>query len=316
MYYGFKENGSMLDQVIFVDAKVINKSNKPFIQPALANYRDARLHTPTGRIGRVFHYTDSLLQMPFVFSYDSSWIDSDVPVYGFLALNDTIDYHIYMIDGGSTGLQYTHEQVRLMHFGKWPTGAHIGYGENFLHFPDSNSTPTNYIFTGKPETGEGWLQHQGSSAGRHLFSVTDPVLMPGDTFAVEKAYFVAIDSTGGHKESIALLRQRAAQLKTWYAQNKVEWPAGPCSGIPASANERGENAAPDWKMYPNPTQEMLTIDWPHTQTVVNIYSITGSLMLTTQIQEGLNTLDVSKLNEGMYIVMPEEKVGVRKLVIR
>ena len=55
-------------------------------------------------------------------------------------------------------------------------------------------------------------------------------------------------------------------------------------------------------VYPNPTADMLIIDGVTAQQEIAIYSLNGSKVLSTQSQEGTNTLHVSDLPNGVYLL--------------
>ena len=56
------------------------------------------------------------------------------------------------------------------------------------------------------------------------------------------------------------------------------------------------------RVYPNPTADMLIIDGVTAQQEIAIYSLNGSKVLSTQSQEGTNTIQVSELPNGVYLL--------------
>ena len=55
-------------------------------------------------------------------------------------------------------------------------------------------------------------------------------------------------------------------------------------------------------IYPNPTADMLIIDGVTAKQEIAIYSLNGSKVLSTQSQEGTNTIQVSELPNGVYLL--------------
>lgn len=55
-------------------------------------------------------------------------------------------------------------------------------------------------------------------------------------------------------------------------------------------------------IYPNPTADMLIIDGVTAKQEITIYSLNGSKVLSTQSQEGTNTIQVSELPNGVYLL--------------
>lgn len=76
-------------------------------------------------------------------------------------------------------------------------------------------------------------------------------------------------------------------------------PAGPISAeITVSITENNEVA---FVLYPNPTENHITIESVK-NAVVKIYSVAGQMISKQNIVEGINTIDVSDLNSGIYFV--------------
>ena len=58
-------------------------------------------------------------------------------------------------------------------------------------------------------------------------------------------------------------------------------------------------------MYPNPAENHITIECVK-DAVVKIYSVNGQMISQQNISEGINTIDISNLNAGMYFVSVNE----------
>ena len=56
------------------------------------------------------------------------------------------------------------------------------------------------------------------------------------------------------------------------------------------------------RVYPNPTADMLIIDGVTAKQEIAIYSLNGAKVLSTQSQEGTNTIQVSDLPNGVYLL--------------
>ena len=56
------------------------------------------------------------------------------------------------------------------------------------------------------------------------------------------------------------------------------------------------------RVYPNPTADMLIIDGVTAKQEIAIYSLNGAKVLSSQSQEGTNTLHVSDLPNGVYLL--------------
>ena len=56
------------------------------------------------------------------------------------------------------------------------------------------------------------------------------------------------------------------------------------------------------RVYPNPTADMLIIDGADAKQEIEIYSINGTKVLSAQSQEGTNTIQVTQLPNGVYLL--------------
>ena len=73
-------------------------------------------------------------------------------------------------------------------------------------------------------------------------------------------------------------------------------------------------------IYPNPVNDILTIDFPaytgRDKTMIELYSITGRLIKVLPIQSRLTQLNISDLAKGVYVikVINDGGVEVRKII--
>ena len=76
----------------------------------------------------------------------------------------------------------------------------------------------------------------------------------------------------------------------------------------------GENiAVANVSIYPNPANDFIMIETEN-ETEIKIYSVSGQMVLRQSISEGTNTIDVSKLNSGIYFIDLEGVMN--KVVVR
>ncbi len=55
-------------------------------------------------------------------------------------------------------------------------------------------------------------------------------------------------------------------------------------------------------VYPNPTADMLIVEGVTAKETINIYSLNGNQVLSVMTQEGVNTINVSELPNGVYLL--------------
>jgi hypothetical protein len=74
----------------------------------------------------------------------------------------------------------------------------------------------------------------------------------------------------------------------------------------------GENKIADFSMFPNPTSDVITIQ-VQDRSLFSVFSMSGQLVMTSMMNFGSNTIDLSDLPSGVYSV----KVGnVTKQLVR
>jgi hypothetical protein len=74
------------------------------------------------------------------------------------------------------------------------------------------------------------------------------------------------------------------------------------------------------KIYPNPAQDYVRVDLPKNinQVSLNIYNLTGQLILQKQIAQANQTIPITELGNGVYVFVVEswgEVVGRKRVVI-
>jgi subtilisin family serine protease len=71
-------------------------------------------------------------------------------------------------------------------------------------------------------------------------------------------------------------------------------------------------------IYPNPGRDLINIQYPGSETaVMKLYDLTGNLVASHPLHQGLNTADISLLSDGVYLARIDSPTAssVRKLVV-
>lgn len=73
-----------------------------------------------------------------------------------------------------------------------------------------------------------------------------------------------------------------------------------------------------FNMYPNPVNNTLYVSSKSSHAVVQIYNITGKVILTKTLTQGENVVSVSALSPGVYLArfISDNKVDTKKLIIK
>jgi len=61
-------------------------------------------------------------------------------------------------------------------------------------------------------------------------------------------------------------------------------------------------------VFPNPVQETLTVNGVKKDAVINVYSMSGALLKTVTAQENSTKVDVSSLQQGIYLLQIGKQV--------
>lgn len=180
----------------------------------------------------------------------------------------------------------------------WRNGQHMTYGG--YGGTDPNNPKTNYLFSGDPETGTGWLD--SAPADRTFMISSGPFdLAPGDSNEIVVAAIIARGSS--NLNSVTELKRIVSLLQTEYNSSFYkrlryynEKPAPPITHIRLFQN------------YPNPfnSQTTITYELPINREVkLEIYNIRGQRVATIvdERQEPNSytyTWDASGLASGVY----------------
>jgi hypothetical protein len=198
--------------------------------------------------------------------------------------------------------------------GKWDNGRQMtygGWGDN------PNNPPTNYLFSGDPESGTGWLDIYSSYDKQMLVSSGPFHMAPGDSQEVVVAVIIARD--GSNLQSVTYLKSIARVLKPYYDNYMYKL-------------LRSYPKNPPWihkfrlfQNYPNPFNHQTTIQYnlPVSGHVkVEIYTVLGQKVTTLvdDFQEADTyelIYDASKLASGIYLYRFQagDYVETRKMVL-
>jgi len=61
-------------------------------------------------------------------------------------------------------------------------------------------------------------------------------------------------------------------------------------------------------VFPNPVQETLTVNGVKKDAVINVYSMSGALLKTVTAQDNSTKVDVSSLQQGIYLLQIDKQV--------
>jgi spore coat protein H len=99
------------------------------------------------------------------------------------------------------------------------------------------------------------------------------------------------------------LKSRLAYLDVKFMQ--------PCPNINTTLSTTGIQQSSSLKLYPNPTNDYLTIESEAVNYEITIQDLTGKIVLKSTANSKLNKIDVSSLKKGLYALSIKSKTAVK-----
>jgi len=216
--------------------------------------------------------------------------------------------------------------------GIWKDGTQMQYGGNGHLSSGAYGPACDFIFPGNsdslnwgvgcepPNGPKNWTEITAGNTpdDRRGVSSSGPfTFKPGDMQDIDIAFVWARDyNSTGPTGSLEKLRDVADKINKAFAENKL--PDGtPINGI----NEREANTELEFRIYPNPAKDMITIELNRNQNPsvsVKLFSIEGNLIQELKEKIGIKiNINVSNLPDGVYIVQcqSENNIGTRKIIL-
>ncbi len=301
MYSVYEEENFDLLNTIFVNYQIYNRSENDYHAAYFGSFSDMDLGAATD------DYVGCDVDLNMYYSYNANNADANygepAPAQGAVFLNHPISHFVYYTNG--TGDYGDPEQAPDFYNylkGVWKNGEPMTYGGQ----GHGGETPVDHMFTGIPETGEGWTEiGEGNTPGdrRGVMSVGPFSMASGGKICVDLAFPFAWDIDGTHLTSIAMLRQRVQAIQTYYdeqgyiceiANVGIQRPAGNIASV---------------RVYPNPSSGLVFFDLGSTEdAIVKVYSLTGSLISEKHAGSSTFSIDLSAC-KGMLLYVVADHNG-------
>ncbi|MES2589432.1 MAG: T9SS type A sorting domain-containing protein [Bacteroidota bacterium] len=137
--------------------------------------------------------------------------------------------------------------------------------------------------------------------------VTWSVIDANGTITFTQSYDISTVA-GVYELLLEIFCPQKSEAKYMYATDRVY--------INALELSTKEIKADDFKVYPNPVEDVLIIDLKETATIT-ISDITGKVIKTQKLTNSANTISTSDLAKGQYVVnISNEKMNVTKMIIK
>ena len=292
--YAVKCDDSALVNTVFMHYEIINRSSNTYDSTVVGLWNDLDIGnfaddgTGSDSAQNDYYYYDNYFgfggtflnkPMATTMSYNNNFTVTGNPV------SDT-DYYDYMT-------------------ARWADGNHLTYGGT--GYGGTNST--NYIFTGNPYSGNGWLS--APSDKRMIGSTGKFTFAPNQHYIFDVAYVAAYDPSQTIHNCASMVKQRMQSVKTYYSLDIT-----PCGDNITSVQQQNRNAD-EINLFPNPTSSQIAI---HSSSEniqpYFIFDVTGKILQSGMTTGNKTVLNIAELPEGMYFlrVGENEKMETEKFV--
>ncbi|MEQ8910436.1 MAG: T9SS type A sorting domain-containing protein [Vicingaceae bacterium] len=333
MLYGFnRQSDQDINQVVFLDFRIINRENARIDSLKTGYFVDWDLGNPADDyIG-----CDSLTNTFYIYDADTVGRGStpqapygnNPPFVGAKFLSDSMTSFIRTFaPNGQTQINLHIHYVNLLN-ARWPNGTPLHYGgDGFLN---SSTIPTSYMFSGNPYTQTGWTEaNPGNGLApfapgdrRGIASIPYYSLNAGESKTISVALgFGRKDSVQSHLENFSEMQGVLATAKAVYDTIS---PKNPDYGSNYNCTLVGlpEVHGPqkvELSVFPNPSNGYTTLKSDQVLEELQVFSMSGKLLLQQRLRNKENTFNLSAFPEGIYllrVLREDKKWESRKILLK
>ncbi len=302
MFYQY-ETTDYLNDVTFVDLKIINRSNIHYTEFIHSIVVDAEI----GNASDDYYGCDSTNNCMVFYNADNDDQDMfpylgyglDPPAIGVVSLEEMmtscVPYNVSGIDVTA----------------KWNLMKGLAHDGTPWVDPDAN--PTQFVFSGNPNIPSEWSAlSDGAPAGdaRGISSHNNGVFISDDV--ILETYAITYARNGDHLSNVQDILNSALAIKTFY-ENESDIP---CSGATWNVNELNDY---DIHMYPNPsTGTVHLINQDQLQLGITVSDAQGKILKELPpFNNQMFELNLSDQGAGIYFVHIQSESGtvVQRIVI-
>jgi hypothetical protein len=293
-----------LDNTIFIDYKIINKSKYRYDSLYAGIWTDFDIGYPFD------DYVGSNPAKSYYFAYNGDTYDegikgygSDIPMQAVAFLKDPMSVFAYY----SNDFSYKGNPTQADHYYRYLAGRYTN-GDCFRRCDTCRCT--KYCYPGAPQDTLEWSEpSSGIKAGdrRGLGSVGPFTLKPGGILKLPIAYITSSTTYKNGRPDRQPLDKLVDNVRTVHQYLSVE--------------ENRNTKTLDFSIYPNPAREKthLTFQEQKTDLVVSIMDMPGRTVYTHLVPPGVNhaLIATEDLKPGIYIMKLSsgEGTAVKQLII-
>lgn len=309
MVYAFKGKNNHMDNTLFVDYTVYNRSIKTYDSTIAGIWTDFDL----GQYADDYVGTDVSRNMVYGYNGDSddegpTGYRLTPPAQGVILLNQQLGGSMYYendftVYGNPTQPDHYWNYLN----GTWKddapkTKGGRGYGGTEI---------TKYSFDGDPCTNTGWWEGNAlnTPGDRRILAAGNVFnFKPGDAYKMTVAYVYARATSGDHISSLCELKNAADAVKSYYELNKHDF-------FPTALSELKLDEK-DVTLYPNPATDMATIKVANAGMIeVSILDISGKIIAQQHATDEV-VFNTASISNGLYFVnIKTDKGSISKKLI-
>jgi hypothetical protein len=314
MAYAFENANSDLDNTIFINYRIYNRSENNYSNLKLGLWTDFRLGCPfNDMIG-----CDTLLNT--YFCYNGSSVDACgingygnfPPAQGVTFLNAKMssfnDAAFNIIVANNADRYY-----QLLSGNKSDGSPLLRPTDNDCTI-NPQSTPTKFLYSDDPNdtslSAYSEINCSPLQGNKKALGAIDILSLPAKSnVCIDVAFPFAQDSNGTNLTSVTLLKQRVVSIQDFYNNNPNI--AG-CSALflatSITENSLGKSFL---KVFPNPAKSELFVFFEDMylkeEMEISIYDVTGKIVLSEQVLANNLKIDIESLQSGMYFINASAK---------
>lgn len=297
MHYAFRNSwDAYLSNAVFTNIKLVNRSQR--------TYTNARFGALGGyAIGCA---DDDLIgcdtTLSLSYAYNASPLDNQCngslgygsvpPALGIAWLSSPMSSHVQHLR--QSPVPYPVDSA--YHF------ELNGLDQNGAPILDPSGNATMFEYYGDPNAPLEWNDtFSPAHPDRLSLSAIGPfTIAPGDTLCVDLAFVFAQDSSGGNLGSVALLKERVAQLRQWYQAQNVQ-----CNGSYGMVTGLSDRPIGNTiSVHPNPANDLIHITAlaSSSPAFLMLFDARGQLVHQERlsIADGRATIGTNDLSDGLY----------------
>ena len=303
MVFAFSDTSSFLNNSIFVNYRIVNRSMLDYDSVIFGQYSDFDI----GKYDDDFIGSDSTLDLAYAYNGDSSdeganGYGLNPPAEGMMFLNIPMGGSMFFnndfttIGNPSSPIDY----YRYLGM-KWKDGNPLTYDGT----GKGGSTRAWFAFSGDPCQQTGWTEKSASLApgDRRSLCSSKPFSLPKDSSLNISIAFIYARDFAGANSSVCALKSEALKMKNWYANGGIN-----------SGMEENHFNQPEIEIYPNPSDNEISIKVKEPMNI-EVYGMDGKRVTCETRVNSVITL--SNLTPGVYMIHGVGVNGrtVKKVVI-